>query len=221
VPATGSRKSRSLSGKSAHLCALTAGPRPQNDVLVNHDHEPVAGPDLQSVRDRQARTRILLAELAELLPERTGRDLLAVVVLPVHCLWLAQLHTGSSDADEQRIAKLSPEARIDLVVEPGIAALVGARHGAQIDRAGVRVDDAVPDHHDTGLSLRDAVVVSANKLRALRDQRKRPVAVSYTFSATWPTIIPGTSLLAPPIITAGITVPAFTSYGETVSRRVA
>ena len=42
---------------------------------------------------------IFLTELAELLPERTGSDLLTIVVLPVYRLRLAQLHAGGSDAD--------------------------------------------------------------------------------------------------------------------------
>jgi hypothetical protein len=79
-----------LSSKSIRHGALTAGPGSQNDVLVDHDHEPVAGPDLESVWDRQACSRILLAELAELLPERTGSDLLAIVVCPfTACGWLS------------------------------------------------------------------------------------------------------------------------------------
>src|SRR5215471_16983106 len=163
-------KSRSLARKGVHHHAsLTAGPRPQNNVLVDHDHEPVAGPDLERVRDRQAGTRVFLAELAELLPEGGGRDLLAVVVLPVYRLRLAQLHAGGGNADQQRVSELGPEVRVDLIMEAGIAALIRTRHRVQIDRAGVRVDDAVPDHHDATLALRDAVVIGSDELRALGD----------------------------------------------------
>jgi hypothetical protein len=42
-------------------------------------------------------------------------------------LWLAQLHAGGSDADQQRIAELGPQVRVHLIVEAGIAALIGPR----------------------------------------------------------------------------------------------
>jgi hypothetical protein len=71
-----------LSSESIHHRALTAGPGSQNDVLVDHDYEPVAGPDLQSIWDCQPGAGILLAELAELLPERTRSDLLAIILNP-------------------------------------------------------------------------------------------------------------------------------------------
>jgi hypothetical protein len=50
---------------------------------VTHSQCTTGQLTLKSVRDCQARTCILLAELAELFPERTGSDLLAVVVLPI------------------------------------------------------------------------------------------------------------------------------------------
>ena len=122
--------SQSLSSKGIHNDGgLTAGPWPKDHVLVDHDHEPVAGPDLESVWDRQACSRILLAELAELLPERTGSDLLAIVVLPVHRLRLAQLHAGGGDADQHSISELCPQVGVHLIVEAGIAAFVGSRQG--------------------------------------------------------------------------------------------
>jgi hypothetical protein len=123
---------------------LTARPWSQNHVLINHDDEAIARPDLQSIWDCQPGAGIFLAELAELLPERTGSDLLAIVVLPVHRLRLAQLHAGGGDADQHSISELCPQVGVHLIVEAGIAAFVGSRHRAQIYRAGIRVDDAVP-----------------------------------------------------------------------------
>ena len=55
--------------------------RPQVYVLVDHHHEPIAGPDLQGVRDREAGACVFLPELAELLTERGGGDLLRVVAI--------------------------------------------------------------------------------------------------------------------------------------------
>src|SRR5580692_11133825 len=60
---------------------------------------------------------------------------------------------------------------VHLIVEAGIAAFVGARHGAQIYRAGIRVNYAVPDYDDASLPLGHTIVVGANELGSLRDQQ--------------------------------------------------
>jgi len=93
-------KSRSLSGKGIHHdSGLTARPWSKNHIFVHHDNEAIAGLNLQSIWDCKPGAGIFLTELAELLPERTGSDLLTIVVLPVHRLRLAQLHAGGGDAD--------------------------------------------------------------------------------------------------------------------------
>lgn len=43
---------------------------PEVHVLVNNDHEPIAGLDLQCVRGRQAGTRVFVPKFAKLLAER-------------------------------------------------------------------------------------------------------------------------------------------------------
>lgn len=77
---------------------------PQAHVLVGHHHEPIAGPDLQRVRDRQAGTGVFLHELAELLAECGGGNLLRVVAVRGLPGALRELHAGTSDRDQQRVA---------------------------------------------------------------------------------------------------------------------
>ena len=83
---------------------------------------------------------------------------------------LAQLHAGAHHREQEGVAEHLQEVIVDLVVEAGEAAFVGARHLAEIEGGGVRIDDPRPGDKDAFLAGRHAVVVGADKLRALRDE---------------------------------------------------
>ena len=122
-PALGAETGRHLSA----LPVLRARPRGAARCLCDQriDHEAVAGADFERRLHLHVPAGRLLAELAQLLAERSRNRLLggeaAGLVVGVA---LAQLHAGAHDREQEGVAEHLQEMIVDLVVEAGEAALV-------------------------------------------------------------------------------------------------